>query len=388
MENLILAWYVLVETRSVVMLAVFASLQYIGTLLAPMFGVMGDRLGHRNILCAMRGLYAVFAATLMTLIATDVLTPVLVLIIATMAGLVRPSDIGMRYALIGETMPGSHLMGAMGIQRITQDSARVAGALSGAGLVTVLGMGWTYVVVAALYATSFFLTFKAESGHPSSRTARETARESEAPSPWRDLKEGAAYVWNTPLLLAVMVLAFLLNATAFPQFNSLLPVVAKEAYRGDQTLFGNLVASGAFGSLLGSIVLSKIGGTFHPGRMMVICCAAWYAALLVFAQMLHPALGMFVLFLGGIAQTAGLIPMSAILLRNTEAKFRGRVMGIRTLAIYGNLPGLLIAGPLIAHFGYTATAILYCMIGLAFTLLIAAYWRSDLWRLAAPANRR
>ena len=54
METLILGWYVLVETQSVLLLTVFASLQYLGTLLAPMFGVMGDRIGHRNLLCAMR----------------------------------------------------------------------------------------------------------------------------------------------------------------------------------------------------------------------------------------------------------------------------------------------------------------------------------------------
>ena len=56
MENLILSWYVLVETRSVVLFTVFASLQYLGTLLSPLFGVAGDRLGQRNVLCAMRGL--------------------------------------------------------------------------------------------------------------------------------------------------------------------------------------------------------------------------------------------------------------------------------------------------------------------------------------------
>ena len=43
-------------------------------------------------------------------------------------------------------------MGAMSIQRTTQDSARIAGALTGAGLVATLGMGPAYAVVASLYA--------------------------------------------------------------------------------------------------------------------------------------------------------------------------------------------------------------------------------------------
>ena len=43
-------------------LTVFGALQYLGTLIAPMFGVAGDRLGHRNLLFAMRVSYALLAA--------------------------------------------------------------------------------------------------------------------------------------------------------------------------------------------------------------------------------------------------------------------------------------------------------------------------------------
>jgi MFS family permease len=367
-----------------VLFTVFASLQYLGTLLSPLFGVAGDRLGQRNVLCAMRGLYTLLALAVMTLIAARVLSPLWVMALATITGLVRPSDIGLRYALIGDTMPAGHLMGATGIQRITQDSARVAGALSGAGLVAALGMGWAYAAIAALYATSFFLTLNAgQAGAPPRAAAGADWR-----SPWQDLKAGAAYVRHTPALLALMVLAFLLNATAFPQFNSLLAVVAKEVHGGDQTLLGALLASGALGGMLGSIVVSRVGGAFPAGRMMLLGCAAWYAALFAFAHIAHPVQGMAVLFLGGIAQAAALIPMTTLLMRDTEARFRGRVMGIRMLAIYGNLPGLLAAGPLIAAFGYPATATLYCTAGLVLALAIAAAWRRDLWRLGAPANRR
>ena len=59
METLILGWYVLVETGSVLLLTLFASLTYVGTLIAPMFGVVGDRIGHRDLLAMMRATYAV-----------------------------------------------------------------------------------------------------------------------------------------------------------------------------------------------------------------------------------------------------------------------------------------------------------------------------------------
>ena len=186
----------------------------------------------------------------------------------------------------------------------------------------------------------------------------------------------------------MMGLAFLVNVTAFPLFNSLMPYVAKEVYGADQTVLGYLVAGGAFGALTGSIALSRYGSAISAGRMMIVFCAAWYAMLLAFAHTQHPGSGIPLLMLAGFAQSLGMVPMAALLLRTSDPRFHGRIMGIRMLAIYGNLPGLLISGPLIATYGYPATATLYCAIGLAFTLLIAVRWRAHLWRRGALTNAR
>jgi peptide/nickel transport system permease protein len=43
METVVLGWYVVTHTGSVMLLTIFGSLQYVGTLAAPMFGVLGDR---------------------------------------------------------------------------------------------------------------------------------------------------------------------------------------------------------------------------------------------------------------------------------------------------------------------------------------------------------
>jgi MFS family permease len=384
METLILGWYVLVETGSVLLLTVFASLQHIGTLVSPMVGVFGDRVGQRNLLCAMRTVYATLATTLMILAFSGVLTPAYVLVIAGVMGLVRPSDIGMRAALVGETMPPAHIMGAMSIQRTTQDSARIAGALTGAGLVAVLGMGPAYAVVASLYVASVVLTLQTGAR----RGPRHDAQRAAAPSPWRDLKHGLVYVWRTPQIFSIMCLAFLLNLTAFPLMTGLMPYVAKAVYQADQTWLGYMVASAASGALLGSLVLSRYGGSVRAGRMVIVFSVGWYAMLLLFSQIENPALGLGALVLAGCAQSLSQVPMAAMLLRSADEQFRGRVMGIRMLAIYGNLPGLLLAGPLISHFGYPLTAAVYCLFGATLLIALTALWRAHLWRLDAAANRR
>ena len=388
MESLILGWYILVETQSVTMLALFAALQFTGTLLGPMFGVMGDRIGHRNLLCAMRAIYAVLAVALMGLTLAGVVTPVHVFIIAALTGLVRPSDIGMRAAVVADTMPAMQLMAAMGIQRTTQDTARIAGALTGAGLVALLGMGQAYVVIAGLYTASLLLTWKAGGAHAAGQAPAPAIEAGARASPWRELAEGIRYVRNTPLLLALMCLAFVLNMTAFPLMNGLLPYVAKEIYHSNQTVLGYMVAGASFGALLGSITLSRHGSVIQAARVVIISSLLWYTMLLVFSQLQTPAAGIAALMFAGFAQSTSQVPMATVLLRNSEPQLRGRVMGIRMLAINGNMPGLLISGPMIASFGYSVTAALYCALGVAATVLITVCWRAQLWRRDAPANKR
>jgi len=105
MEIIVLGWYVLVETQSVLMLSVFGALQYFGTMLAPMSGVLGHRIGNKRVICTMRGCYTLLATVVMTLALTGQLVPVHVFVFGTLLGLFRPSDLVMRYALIGQTIP-------------------------------------------------------------------------------------------------------------------------------------------------------------------------------------------------------------------------------------------------------------------------------------------
>jgi MFS family permease len=383
MENLVLGWYVLVETGSVLALTLFWALLYLGTLLAPLFGMAGDRVGHRAVLCAMRFAYATLGVAVAALAFAGALHPVYVFVIGTLSGLVRPSDQGLRNALLAATMPRGTLMATMGVSRTSSDSARIFGALSGAGMFAAFGLGPVYLAIAGAYLTGFLLTLGVSSGRP-----LPPPRGDAPPSLWRDLREGLAYVWDTPSSLAALWLAFLVNLTAFPLTSGLLPYVARDVYRIGETGLGSLVASFALGSFLGSIAVSMMGRGLRPARMMIVFALGWYAALLVFVQMPSPAAGRVVLVVAGIAQALSLVPMSVLLLHGAGERFRGRVMGVRMLAIYGVPIGLLIAGALIPRFGFAATATLYCLIGAALTVAIALYWRDALWPAGAEANAR
>ena len=380
MEILVLGWYVLVESGSVMMLVLYGALQFFGSVLSPMFGVAGDRLGYRCLFLITRGVYLALAILVMVLAFLGLLSPLVVILVAALVGMIRPSDNMMRYAIVGQTMPAEHLTGALGISRMTSDSARIAGALAGVGTVAQFGMAAAYVVISLLYLCSFL--FSAGVAGKDSDAAPQAAR-----SAVGELMAAFEYVWTRPALLGAMSLAFLVNFLAFPFTLGLLPYIAKNVFEVGQAGLGALSASFAFGALVGSLVLGLNRFSLGTGRAMLVTAGLWFGCLLIFSFLTDLGMGMFMLVCTGFVQSLSMTPLAAVMLRGTEAAFRGRVMGMRMLAIWGLPAGLLAAGPLIDWLGYVGVAWLYTISGLLLTFCIAWRWRVALWDKAAPSNQ-
>lgn len=371
METLILSWYVLVQTGSVVLLTLFGSLQFVGTLAAPGFGLAAERFGTRNLLAAMRASYALVACAQLAFAATGALSAVTVIVLATLTGLVRPSDMTMRSLLIGETVGPEHMMSALSISRMTQDAARIAGAMAGAAVFALLGMVWAYVAVTLFYAVASACASRASGAGRRAEVLR---------APLADLREGLVHVWATPVLLAAMLLAFLVNLLAYPLSGGLLAYIARDVYGTGQAGLAQLSAGFAVGGLAGSFVLSFTGRAGHPARIMLVGTMLWYAALMAFSHSTTPASGVALLAVAGFVQNLSMVPMSLLILRASAERLRGRVMGVRMLCVYGLPVGLLAAGWLIGPLGFAGTGAVYCALGLATTLAIALRWRAALWR--------
>jgi len=382
MEALILGWYILVETGSVLALTLYGSLQFLGTLIAPYLGVLGDRFGRRALMCTLRAILVCLALILMTLGLTDTLTASLAFSVAFFTGLVRPSDLVMRNSLIADTMPGRGLANALGLSRTTMDSARIAGALAGAGLFSFLGIGRAYMFVAAFYLGSLLLTLgvskvNPRTPHNASASAQESRQE---PTKWQEFKDGINYVRQSPTLVAIMWLAFLVNLTAFPVSHGLMPYVAREVYAIDENGLGQLVAGFASGALTGSIFMAWWGARGRSVRIMVVNVLLWYAFLAIFIQFDTKIPGFVTLVFMGIAHSIAMISMSVVMLGVVSDQFRGRVMGVRMLAVYGLPVGLTLSGALVEWIGFRSTASIYISVGIMLTLFITYRWRSVIWR--------
>ena len=377
MEALILGWYVFATTGSVQLLVVVGALAWLGSLFSPFFGIAGDRIGVRRLLCLTRGGYALLAALMAALTLGGWLEPWHVLVVAGIAGLMKPSDMAMRHVLVGHTIPPESLMGALAVSRTTSDTARIFGAIAGTGGVALIGMGPAYAVVSAIYVGAFLLSLGVAPVH---------AAQAHAAKVLAGLKEGVRYVWDKPDLLGAFSVAFLVNFLAYPFFLGLLPYVAKDVYAIGQSGLGWLAGSFAVGALAGSLVVSANRMLLRAARVMLLSTALWFLGIVLFGQIRSPAAGIGLLFAVGFVQSFCMTPLAAVMLRASSEDMRGRVMGIRMLAIWGLPLGLVAAGPLIASVGFSATTLLYAGLGLAASAGIALRWRRTLWLRTAAAN--
>ena len=107
----------------------------------------------------------------------------------------------------------------------------------------------------------------------------------------------------------------------------------------------------------------------------------WYAMLVIFTVAGTKISGIVILIFVGIAHSFSMVSMAAALLEKTDQMVRGRIMGVRVLAVYGVPLGLLGAGFLIESVGFVSFIWIYASIGTVFTLLIGIKWRKALWPL-------
>ena len=276
METIILGWYVLVETDSAFLVSLIAALRFGGTLIAPMAGVVADRYSRRALLLGLRVSYLVLAASLAFAALADALPLLWVFVVAALAGLLRPSEMIIRQSLIADTVPRQMLTNALGFGRTTIEGARVIGALCGAALLSLLGIGVAYVGVAAAYLLSIGLTvlIRVPGREPMVGPVR----------PIAELKAGLAYIRTVPVVVVVLALSFLVNLTGFPVTMGLLPVLARDSFGLDENGLAQMSASVAAGALAGSVLVATALRNARAERVMLASLATWHVLIIVLAS--------------------------------------------------------------------------------------------------------
>lgn len=373
MENLVLAWFVLVETESPLLVGLIGAVRFGGTLLAPFYGAVVDRFDRRNILVFSQALSVVLASTLMTLVLADVFVTWHAFVIVSLSSLSSTLGIVANQALSADTVPTKQLNSAMGLNRATIDFARITGSLLGGSLMASLGLGSAYIGVVTLYVAATFAAALV------SRQGTAHAASEDSAGYLKHISQGVGYVREHSILAGLLFFAFLIEFTTFPLVNELMTVMGEELFGTDENGVGIMRAVASGGALLGALVTGAVPTISNPSRLLLISVTVWH--ILTIPLMIDISLGaaLPLLFVWGVFAGISFVALMVGLLRLTEVGMRGRVMGLRALAVYGLPLGLLMGGWIAEEFGAETMIAVHGLLGLGMTLVAAVVWPS-LWK--------
>jgi predicted MFS family arabinose efflux permease len=187
------------------------------------------------------------------------------------------------------------------------------------------------------------------------------------------------YVKGQQVLWATLLIAVIANLTGWPFHTTLLPIFASDVLGSDSAGLGVLMSAFGVGAFIGSIGLASVRNLTHTGRWLVVVVIVWHGTMVAFSASTSFYLSLGILVLVGMAFALAQVLMLTVLLQTALPQFRGRVMGLRVLAIYAYAFGSTNSGAMAGLWSAPWAASINAAIGIGFVVLLA---------LLAPKFRR
>ncbi|GAA4091942.1 MFS transporter [Nonomuraea soli] len=333
-------WWVTLETRSGLSVALYAVAAFLPQGLVSLFGgVLADRMNRRVLVMVADAGIAAATLVLAVLMANGVTDLWIVLLAVAVrsvgAGVQTPAV----QAMIPQIVPGDQLMRVNGIfQTIQSAMALLAPAAAGAiyakfGLVPVFFLDViTAVVGIGLLALVAVPTLE--------RVSESTA------TYWQDLVEGMRYISSHSVvrwLLIVYTVIFLL--TVAPSFMT--PLMVARSFGSESWMLAVLEIAFSLGMLLGGVLMSTV--LAKSGRIGLILVAVYGFGLVTIGLGLSPNLWIFFgfMFLIGLLVPPFSTPFMTLIQETVEPAMHGRVFSYVSIVMALATPvGMLVFGPL------------------------------------------
>jgi DHA3 family macrolide efflux protein-like MFS transporter len=349
-----LVWYLTQQTGSATILAMATLVAMLPQIvLGPFVGALVDRWNRRVVMMVADGAIALLTLALAGLFwlgLVQIWHIYVVLFLRSLGGAFHWPAMQASTSLM---VPKEQLSRVAGMQQTLQGLVGIVAPPTGAvllGLLTTQGVLMIDIVTALLAILPlFFIAIP--------QPAREqTATGEHATSYWQDLREGFAYVAGWPGLLAILLMAVLINFLLTPA-SSLIPLLVTKHFGLGAVEFGLTDSLFGLGMIGGGITLSVWGG--FKRRIVTVMLGLMGLGLGVVCIGLAPA-NMFWMALAGMAFMGFMNPMTngplhAIIQAAVKPEMQGRVMSLVGSAASAMTPlSLAVAGPVSDFVGIRA----------------------------------
>lgn len=212
----------------------------------------------------------------------------------------------------------------------------LAGYMDSLGVTTVLAVQ----ALALLFSAVLFLQLLRQQPASEPQTTL-----SDTQSPMVAIMEGLGVVRRHRVLKHLMVLVGFNGFMHIGVFVVALPLLARDIYQQDALYFSGLQLVFVGGNIVATLILLKRGQVEHLGRSVLF--SLLYAGVIMLAVSARPtATGLLLLVFGwGIVAGVSASLGKALLHQQVDDEFRGRVLSIYQLALFGGAPlGALACG--------------------------------------------
>ena len=362
MEVIAVLWLVLELTGDPVLVGLAGAAPLSLAFMSVFAGAVVDRLSRRLLLAAMQFIAAALAFLLMLLLILDTLQVWMIFFIIIGGGLFRTFELPVTNALLIDTVPRERLTNAVAMLGLGQNLTQLVGPIVAGFLFTPLTPAGLFGFIGALYAAGGALALLV-------RTRNRAAGQTTPREIIAGVAAGLCHVWQRKELFMALLIAALYNVTGFPFTTALMPIFAKDVLQSGPEVLGLLNGAMGAGAVVGALAVASLSSLRRQGWWLVWAVnGGWHLSMILFAIVvltlpgLLPftallAVALAVKVLTGVGRSVSLVLVMTVLMGNSDPEYRGRMGGMRVLAIQAHFPASALNGWMVTQIGAPLTAL-------------------------------
>lgn len=315
--------------------------------LAPLGGVLADRLHRQHVLIATQSFMMVLAFALAGLTLTGYVQVWHVFVLAALLGVTNAFDIPARQAFLVEMVERDDIVNAIALNSSMLNGARVVGPGVAGVIVAAVGEGWCFLLNAISYVAVIGALLLMRVPSRADVHAPGTA--------WESVVEGFAYSWHTKRVRALLLLLGLVSLMGMP-YTVLMPIIAGRVLHGGPNAYGILLSASGVGALAGAATLTMRQHIRGLGRWVAISAIAFGVTLIAFSFSRSLWVSTLLLVPAGFFVMIEMAASNTLIQSTVPDRLRGRVMAVYSMMFMGMAPlGALAAGVVAAPLGAPET---------------------------------
>jgi MFS family permease len=368
MQSVAQSWLVLELTNSPFRLGLVGSLQFAPVLVLSFFaGAMADRLPKRRLLIATQSVMCAQALLLAALVHRGHVQYWHVAVMAVVYGIANTVDMPTRQSFVAEMVGRGALRSAIALNSALFNGARVIGPAL-AGLVIAQ---WGTALAFYFNGLSFLPVIAALAALRTDGAARTAGGRSLG----HEIAEGVRYALRTPRIALILSLVMAVSAFFF-NYNTLVPLLARDVLHQDAHGFGLLMTSVGLGAVAGAVGLASLGTERPPTQMLIASALVLGLVMMLTAAVTRFGAAVALLAIMGFCGMLFMTGANTTVQLTVPDDLRGRVMSLHTLMFAGMTPfGALLVGSVTGALGPRAGFIVTGACGTAAVIAVTLWWR-------------